>query len=309
MEQLCQDGHCVPAECDSNNQATACHGFACDEGVCGTVCDAFDGYQSGCAPGFHCDGFACVAGEALENGRACMTNGACLSQTCCAKPSGSVCTSTCSTPPTDACTTGLDCLSGNCCQGASGASTCSAVPCPATPECTIDANCASGLVCLKQKCTQPPGKSAGSTCATNAECTSGSCVSGLCRGTAATGQACAADTDCLVARVCCQGISSSAKTCSKVNLGCPGIIGGACQSNSDCIGGNCNVNFCTKTCQVNKDCGTSPWGVPNACETNGLGNKICFPGCTTTQQCADNLSSIFQCLDALDSVALFCAAG
>jgi len=118
------------------------------------------------------------------------------------------------------------------------------------------------------------------------------------------------DVDCTSDRVCCQGLYSSTKSCSQAGMGCPGTIGSACMTDSDCFGNNCNNGyFCTQACTTNADCGTSPWGVANACETNGLGDKTCFPGCTTTQQCSDNLGADLQCYPALDSSAQICASG
>ena len=75
----------------------------------------------------------------------------------------------------------------------------------------------------------------------------------------------------------------------------------------ECVARNCSIDgFCTKKCTQNSDCGISPWGVPNACETDSFGSKSCFPGCTSSQQCLDNLEGDFVCLNATEGKAKFC---
>jgi hypothetical protein len=171
------------------------------------------------------------------------------------------------------------------------------------------------LVCLEQKCkVPPPPKEPGEACKLGPECLSGSCVGGVCRGTAGEFDDCVVDVDCEARRVCCKSTSDfdEPNYCGKIDRGCAGSIGDVCEFDFQCIDENCNAaftGFCTKACTSNADCGVSPWGVPNACETNGLGDKICFPGCTTSQQCWDNIQSNFDCYDALDSNAKICADG
>lgn len=63
------------------------------------------------------------------------------------------------------------------------------------------------------------------------------------------------------------------------------------------IGDSCESTGSASTETAPQDCGVSPWGVPNVCETNGQGNRICFPGCF------DNLGSAYDCCDAFDFVA------
>lgn len=141
------------------------------------------------------------------------------------------------------------------------------------------------------------------------ECASESCVANVCRGVAAGGDACTSDSSCEADRLCCPDLFSFGSSfCGELNRGCAGSIGDSCGYDYQCFD-RCNAGgFCTKTCVSNAECGKSPWGVPNACETNGIGDKICFPGCTSSQQCYDNLDSTFYCWDALDSAGQICAA-
>jgi hypothetical protein len=203
-------------------------------------------------------------------------------------------------------------LSRNCCKGPGGKYACSTLPCASVPECASDDDCASDESCQNEKCVErPPLKASGETCKVGTECNSGSCFKEVCRGTADYADACKADSDCTAGRLCCQSPwDDDEKTCSDLDRGCAGSIGDRCEVDSDCIENDCNssyVGFCTKHCTSNADCGVSPWGVPNACETNGLGDKICFPGCTESKECWDNVSTSFACYDAYDSSAKICA--
>jgi hypothetical protein len=302
----CAQARCVANECSYATAATDCHGFVCDTGVCRSSC----AQSSDCVDSFHCDANACVPGAPLRDGQACSKAAECSSGTCCAKPSGAVCASSCPAVPDDSCTTGQDCLSGICCPRFAGNPACSSEPCAPLPECLGDTDCRFGKVCVTQKCEDPPPpKLPGEACKIGTECASGSCVADVCRGTAGEHEDCTIDADCEARRLCCKSTSDDESYCGELDRGCAGSIGDACESDFQCIDGDCNVDFCSKACTSNAECGVSPWGVPNACETNGLGAKICFPGCTTTEQCSDNISSTLECYDALDSDAKICAAG
>lgn len=299
--QICEGEKCAPAQC-AERQDPVCGGFECGSGRCPTVC-----YSDGsCRAGFQCSAGTCVAKVPLANGGPCMLHEDCKSAACCQSGASRVCAASCATG--GACLSPLDCASGYCCSTSAG-SICSATPCTLQPECMTDLACGGGKVCKDQKCFFK--QSAGAACAQPTECTSGSCADGKCRGTAGAGDTCLVDTDCERSRVCCVNPNASFDvTCSELGRGCPGSIGDNCEFASDCLGDNCVQGaFCSKSCTTNADCGVSPWGVPNACETNGLGQKICFPGCSNDQQCQENLrDSSLSCLAALDSAGRICAA-
>lgn len=302
--QICSTSRrCAMPECTTANEATRCNGYLCDEysGTCNTLC--FSG--GGCATGFYCRAGDCVPGAPVANGGACQADLDCTSLACCPKGDSHVCAASCA-PSGDTCKTGADCLSGFCCQGKSGQFTCSATVCPPPPECANDFECILGKVCQNQKCVVPP-KAPGEPCSLGTECSSGSCSEGLCRGTAGAGKTCQQDYSCEAGRRCCKkALSPSSSVCGELNRGCEGTIGDGCQS-SACVEGTCNGSFCSKPCVSSADCGDSPWGVSNACETNGLGNKVCFPGCTDSTQCTTNVGSGFSCYQALDSGGKICA--
>lgn len=304
----CTDLRCKPDECTPFNADSVCNGYSCYGGVCETSCSRL----GTCADGFHCEQSVCLPGAPLDNGQACTQNGQCSSGKCCAKPSGSVCTDTCAAID-ERCMLGQDCASGICCKRPGGASACSAVSCAAVPECISDDDC--GLqICVNQKCVpESVPKGAGEACTSGTECASGTCAGNVCRGTATQGDACTLDVDCEAQRPCCVNLSGfgDAKICGELDRGCPGSIGASCEFDSDCIDDLCigdSSGFCSKPCTSSAQCGKSPWGVANACETNGLGDRICFPGCSSSQQCWDNLASDLECYDALDSSARICAA-
>lgn len=307
----CEQERCVADECTQPTEGSDCSGFVCGGGVCETFCSsAYD-----CASGFHCDAGRCLAGAPQPNGKSCTTDAECSSNKCCLTGVGKTCADRCPAQSNEACMTAQDCASGNCCLIPQGTLVCSTVPCSEVPECLNDQHCSFSKVCMNQKCVFPPApKDTGEPCTANPECATGSCVAGVCRGTSKQGDTCTLDVDCEAGRVCCESTSDyfEDKSCSELNRGCPGSIGAVCQFDFDCLSDNCNADytgFCTKSCSTNAECGKSPWGVPNACETNGLGEKICFPGCTSSVQCHDELDTGFDCYDALDSNAKVCAAG
>lgn len=279
-DRHCSASACVPDECTDANAASKCHGFGCDyEGQCYSSCFFSD---SECATGFVCVDRDCVQGAPPAKGTAGET-----------------------------CSSGTDCLSGFCCaQPGKVQSTCSAQACSALPACTSDVQCPFGQVCMGQKCVVPPpkAKEPGETCSLGTECSSGACADGKCRGMAGTGQSCQQDYNCTTGRKCCKQPLIQSLLCGDLDRGCSGTIGDKCEVDSDCVEGSCNDSFCTKPCANNAECGVSPWGVANACETNGLGDKICFPGCTTSSQCTQNIGFDLSCYDAFDSNARICSA-
>jgi hypothetical protein len=306
VRQRCELQRCVAAECTYDTQESDCNGAACRGGLCSVKCY----FEGDCVAGYRCEGGACQKREPSANGASCSSSIDCVSGSCCSRPSGDVCADSCNTLGLagDACQTSADCASSYCCPGTSG-SKCSSVVCPQS-GCTSSLDCELGKVCVSQKCQTPTqAKATGEACVEPAECKSLACVAGKCRGTGTAGKACSLDIDCEAGRSCCkQLLNTSQLSCGELNRGCPGTIGDSCEFDFDCLDGDCNGSFCTKPCTSNDQCGKSPWGVANACETNGVGNRICFPGCTTTAQCTDNLDFTFTCYDAFDSVAKLCAA-
>lgn len=306
--QHCAAQRCVVDECSSTTEAQSCNGYDCQSGVCRTSC----GYSADCANGFHCELAKCVPGSPLDIGSACKQDYECQSGTCCQKPSGALCASSCEDVPDDSCAAAEDCLSRNCCKRPGGKYACSTLPCASVPECASDSDCASDESCQNEKCSErPPLKLNGETCKVGTDCRSGSCFKEVCRGTADYADPCKVDSDCTARRVCCQSPSDDdKKTCSDLDRGCAGSIGDGCEFDFQCVENDCNgsyTGFCTKPCATNAECGVSPWGVPNVCETNGLGKMICFPGCTESKECWDNVSTSLACYDAYDSYAKICA--
>ena len=300
-EQICMSGQCVPPLCTPGS--LNCGNLACLNGRCASYCSG----DRECRVGFACQGGgSCVQRGQIANGGTCQVAADCTSKVCC----GSFCAVSCPKRLGDSCVSSNDCASGYCCPLTAGsASVCSGIACAPPPECTSDAECGVGKHCQAQKCVNdPPAIPAanGTACAKPEGCQSGVCQGGICRGLA--GSECNADTQCESAHVCCTlGPNASGRVCGGPNGGCPGTIGASCKTSSDCFEGNCNGSWCYRSCSVNGDCGVSPWGVANACETNGQGNPICFPGCTTTSECQTNLTRDLTCFVGPESGAMLCA--
>jgi len=145
---------------------------------------------------------------------------------------------------------------------------CSALPgvaCSQASDCCTDPNKAPlGALCIQES-------SGGATC--HAKCTTNSqCASGCCAGVQGGGNVCAAASN-------CQALKG---------------IGDACSSSSECASNSCN-GWCTEYCSAtNKLClgsasdnvSNNSNGHVNWCVQNNSGSDICFPGCSTTADCA-----------------------
>ncbi|MET0795379.1 MAG: hypothetical protein ABW061_27920 [Polyangiaceae bacterium] len=303
--KICIDALCSPPLCTQT--FGQCGLFMCANGRCSTYCSG----NLECNTGSACAFSRCVALGQLPNTTSCKTNTDCKSKNCCPRDGYSFCQDTCPKPNGASCNNASECASEHCCVDTGAqTTTCTDLPCSSIPECNTNTDCTSGEVCVAQYCQPPPvvvpGKN-GSSCSTPEQCQSGSCKAGTCRGPA--GSTCTADTQCDA--VCCERgqPGTSGRQCSTAKGGCPGTIGAKCTANSDCLLNRCNSTWCTKACSSNAECEVSPWGSYNACETNGAGDKICFPGCTTSDECQSNLDSSVLCYPALDSSVMVCAKG
>jgi hypothetical protein len=280
FDQSCKNGKCVAAECYTGN-AAACGAFRCSEyeRVCVTSCfsDAGD-----CQPGNVCKEQVCVPGLNLANGKPCTVDGDCASRVCCGPAGAKLCNGSCGTSG-ESCTTGLDCSSGNCCMTPWGAHACGSLACVLLGV---------GAACLRAE-----------------ECLSGTCADGFCRGTAGYNEVCKTDSDCEAGRACCKNpYASESLRCGDLTNGCDGANGDSCSlgGNSSCLSDQCLAyTLCTQPCKIDADCGISPWGTKNQCKKNGVGNLICFPGCTTENECHDHVDDFFSCTSGVCSGGLY----
>jgi hypothetical protein len=301
--QICTDSDgCGPPLC--TEATNTCGDYACEQGRCLDFCDS----DSGCRSGLKCQFGACLVPGQFANGESCDVAGDCQSKQCCS----GVCADSCPKDIGGVCSVATDCASGYCCARTTHSlKNCAAAQCPSPPECTMDLDCGTGQHCSAETCfvDLPPAPAVnGAPCQTPQGCKSGLCEDNVCRGVA--GSLCSSDSWCETGHRCCRPApGTTASTCGGPNGGCPGSIGAACMSDFDCLVGTCNNGYwCSMPCTTNADCGVSPWGVSNACETNGNSVKLCFPGCTTSSDCT-NLNEGLSCYPALDSTAMVCASG
>jgi hypothetical protein len=67
----------------------------------------------------------------------------------------------------------------------------------------------------------------------------------------------------------------------------PPDIGSPCQTKADCGDYECTGAWCSPpSCTNDATCGATSAGNANQCIENGLGTKICFPGCKSNSDCA-----------------------
>ena len=110
--QLCDKlARCVDPQCSAND-ATACNGFVCSGGLCGTSCT----FPPDCQTGYDCNALLDRCEKQLQpNGGSCTSGADCFSDLyCCGQPGAMVCGFCMAAGST--CFDGSDCLSGFCCK-------------------------------------------------------------------------------------------------------------------------------------------------------------------------------------------------
>lgn len=302
-DERCENGACKKRECLGENDPV-CGGYACNLyfGECTDSCFL----DHDCRAGFTCNGGSCVATTPQANGSACTSSHQCVSNECCLFSSGGsgTCANDCRSVGAP-CIGSADCASGFCCTTVPGMSTCSAQSCVPTVGCLGDFSCSIGEHCVNGTCRLPLGLD--EACTQGAQCQSNTCENGLCKGR--LGDACTTNADCGARRLCCPMAPSGELACSATDAQCLGStpVGGSCSFDSDCSTNYCiNGSHCSKTCEQSSDCGVSPWGVANVCDTDQFGSKTCFPGCISADDCLKNLGSDYSCSRANSSFSSLC---
>ena len=297
--KICDNSRCVAAQC--TEKFGQCGFYSCFEARCAQSCRE----RGDCAAGSVCASEACVQIGQVGNGDSCDADADCKSKQCCTTETNRFCADSCPKAVGVSCASGAECLSNYCCTDTGkSATTCTAVPCSELPVCRVDADCSPGKLCNSGKCVAAPAKN-GAACFVSQDCQSGWCEVGTCRGL--SGGACSADIECQGGYVCCAGAPGATGTCSGKDNGCPKTIGGACGSDADCLKGSCgDFKWCTVPCLTNSDCGISPWGDLNVCQSDGYGNRLCFPGCTSATDCHQHLYSDLTCFTDFSSTLGFC---
>ncbi len=147
--------------------------------------------------------------------------------------------------------------------------------------CTLSAQCKAGT-CNGEWCTA--ACTSDTSCGVNSTGQPGRCVENADMQDKCF-PGCSSTTDCAAyAGTTCQtGVDVAGGTVSD----CAGLIPllDPCTNDSDCVSGSCTGAWCTMTCTSDATCGTSASGMPGRCLTNGAGQDVCFPGCTTSGDC------------------------
>lgn len=205
------------------------------------------------------------------------------------------------------CGANAECASSLCCPTVTGSSTCSATPCAygkLMDACTTDAYCGPEASCVSGRCAKVASVAAGQPCPESSWCKSNVCDKGICRGTAAQGGTCQADIDCKDGGLCCSDLyTPSKRTCGMANAACPGGVGDLCTLGAPCGAGLTCVSqlLCTRTCTKEADCGPTPRGVATHCVPTRDGQRKCFVGCATGNDCAVYPYALTGCLITKDT--------
>jgi hypothetical protein len=153
--------------------------------------------------------------------------------------------------------------------------------------CAVNSDCAAalrdvdaGATCNGTTCTE--------TCKTSASCGSNSagtpnvCVQNVCFPGCTTTAGCAA----YAGTSCQELVAGAGMVCAQAPVTGSGMIGDPCATNSDCAVGSCNGTWCGETCAPATGCGSNSFGTPNYCVKDSNNADICFPGCTSSADCA-----------------------
>jgi hypothetical protein len=140
------------------------------------------------------------------------------------------------------CKTSSDCNAGQVCT----AGKCVPAPAGCSPACTADQQCVAG------KCVTTP---VGGDCVINSDCQpEQSCIAGKC----ATLTTCSSDSTCGPGQICSSNLCTDAQVLATTK----------CTDNTDCTSGYCHssIGQCVAfpSCNVDRDCPTTPWQVCNA---------------------------------------------
>ncbi len=297
--KVCEDKRCVAIECDPGHLQNCQPGYRCEDNRCLAAC----GGDNDCLADHHCEDGRCADGAPrYPNGSYCTEATECESGICCEHTSGG---RTCSERCDEAgavCANHQDCKSYVCCEQPSGDRVCSSTACLPI-DCRSDRDCSSEGFCDAQKhCARLLED--GSRCSTDRQCLHGQCLSDTCRGAGALGDACQEDYNCGSQRKCCN-VDATSRECVALSAPCLGDIGDACVYDSQCLDGHCEDSwFCSKPCSAHADCGNGPFGAPNVCTESVFGDKICFAGCNTEEQCASEFNGNITCY--LEAQPSFC---
>lgn len=150
------------------------------------------------------------------------------------------------------------------------------------PVCTAGDGASACHQCLAEQCCAEQSACTGdceSLASCESTCTDNTCIS-QCEGSYPDGVAT------LQAYLGCS--TANCSSCSQAGIGDP-----CSTSNDTCAPGLiCNGTICTQYCSSDADCagayddGKNGAGTANVCAVNGSNESICFPGCTTTADCA-----------------------
>jgi len=154
-------------------------------------------------------------------------------------------------------------------------------PCTSNSDCTAAlANVDAGATCNGTSCTESCTTSA--TCGSSSAGTANVCVQSVCFPGCTTTANCAAYNG----TSCQQIVAGSGMVCAPTTTSGGGMIGDPCATNADCSVGTCNGTWCGESCAPATGCGSNSLGTPNYCVEDSNKADICFPGCTTDDDCA-----------------------
>lgn len=206
---------------------------------------------------------ACHGQTKRATGDACHDNTDCASALCLPYTDG-YCTSDCSKT---ACATGEICRQTGgfsfCFQPCTGAMDCrSGYQCfqgACVAACQRDADCGKGYGCTQGVCTELPGAPLGSACKEDTDCASRDCDP----NTSTCKKGCASESDCASGETCWKnpvdtdddGYTDAVHpVCAPRRDEATAAPDAACESDDDCVQGQCNLGRCVLFCETPADC-------------------------------------------------------
>jgi hypothetical protein len=157
-------------------------------------------------------------------------------------------------------------------------------------SCDKDEDCIAGLSCIggSNGWCSPLNCGSDRECGVSVDGVQNRCVKNT-AGTSICFPGCLSNEECIYFEntECSASVDGAGKSCSAISIGAPCATDDECGSSYGCAGSPESPGWCTAACSAHNDCGHSPYGyAKNLCLSTTAGDLLCFPGCSTDDDCS-----------------------